>query len=275
MPLPSLILIHGYPFDHTMWKSVVLELDGTTKVITPDLPGFGDNSAQLGEPSIDLMADDLAKLLDLHNVRQAVVAGMSMGGYVALAFAERHRDRLAGLGLISTQATSDSPENQQTRRTLIEKVRREGTRPALDALLPKLFAEGNQNKNELTRFAIQGAENAGVDGICWALEAMARRPDRTSFLRVLEVPALVLHGVGDKIIPPERARQMSELIPDSKYVEVPGAGHATPLEAPSPVANALLELLSRSEKYLLRTPNRNDRAKNLPGIIIAPSERGL
>src|SRR4051812_20007881 len=101
MSFPALILIHGYPFDHTMWSEVVLALGDKTKIIAPDLPGFGDNPARNDEPSIDLMADDVAELFEFHHIKRAVVAGMSMGGYVALSFAERHKEQIAGLGLIS------------------------------------------------------------------------------------------------------------------------------------------------------------------------------
>ncbi|MEO5802928.1 MAG: alpha/beta hydrolase [Verrucomicrobiota bacterium] len=273
MPLPALILIHGYPFDHTMWKDVVLALENKTKVMTPDLPGFGDNPARNDEPSIDLMADDVAGLLQLHSVKRAVVAGMSMGGYVALSFAEKHKEYIAGLGLISTQAITDTPEIQQSRRNLIEKVQRDGTKPAVETLLPKMFSAANQNNSGLTRFPIDGAEKAGVEGICWALEAMARRPDRTGLLRTLKIPATVIHGTEDKIIPPERARQMSQMISNSKYVELPGVGHASPLEAPKAVADALLDLLRRSENFSASEPDK--RFRDEPGIIIAPTERGL
>lgn len=275
MPLPHLILIHGYPFDHTMWKYVVEMLGNKIPVIAPDLPGFGDNPVENAEPSIDLMADSVAKLLDLHNVRRAVVAGMSMGGYVALAFAQRHEDRMAGLGLISTQPAADSAETKQARKALIEKVRREGTKPAVDALLPKLFSDAHQTNPELAAFAIQGAEKAGVDGICWALQAMANRPDRTALLSKLQVPALVLHGSDDKIIPVARARQMAEMIPEANYVEAPDCGHATPLEAPRIVADALIDLLMRSEKAGHHSPKRDEHAAGLPGVTWAPSDRGL
>lgn len=273
MTLPPLILIHGYPFDHTMWKFVITALGNKTKVLAPDLPGFGDNPAENAEPSLDLMADDVAELFEFHNITHAVVAGMSMGGYVALAFAERHKHRLAGLGLISTQAFADSPEAQQARRAMIEKVRRAGTSPALDAVMPKLFSETNRDNAELKQFPISGSQNAGAAGICWALEAMARRPDRTSVLRALEVPASVIHGSDDKLVPCERAREMSRLIPDSQYVSVP-AGHASPLEAPQEVANALLGLLQRSADF--RPPEiRKHNIEGDPGIVIAPTERGL
>lgn len=255
-----------------MWKSVIVALEAKTKVIAPDLPGFGDNPVANTEPSIDAMADDVAGLFELHRISRAVVAGMSMGGYVALAFAERHKDRLAGLGLISTQSGADTPEIQKARREMIETVRHQGVAPATEALLPKLFGAQNENVAEMKRFPIEGAQNAGVDGICWALEAMARRPDRTHLLRQLKVPAAVIHGAEDKIVPAERARQMAQLIPDAKYVEFPG-GHASPLEAPKAVADALLELLQRSANFQSSVSNKHSRDE--PGIIIAPNERGL
>ncbi len=275
MPLPALILIHGYPFDHSMWNPVVVDLANQTKIITPDLPGFGDNPCENAEPSLDLMADDIAELLEFHHLKRAVVVGMSMGGYVALAFAERHKDRLAGIGLISTQTTADNFETQQARRTLIKKVRTEGTKAAADALSPKLFAAVNQFNADLIRIPNEGAAKSGVDGICWALEAMARRPDRTGILSTLKIPTLILHGEEDKIIPVERARQMARLIPDANYVELPGAGHATPMESPKAVANALLALLHRSEQFQPSTSGHEERLRTLPGVTWGPSERGL
>lgn len=276
MSLPALILIHGYTFDHTMWNSVVVELGKHTKVITPDLPGFGDNPVEINEPSIDRMADDVASLFEFHHLSHAVVVGMSMGGYVALSFADRHKTQIAGLGLVSTQAHADAPEAREGRRALIEKIRSTGIQPAIEALLPKLFAGKNGGNPDLAKFATEGAERAGVEGLSWALQAMATRPDRNSMLRTLHVPAVVIHGVDDKIIPAERARQMSDSIPDSKYVELPNVGHAAPLEAPKAVAGALLDLLKRSADFLAKHSRPHDeRSPDRPGVIWSPSERGL
>ncbi len=276
MSLPALILIHGYTFDHTMWDFVVAELGKHTKVITPDLPGFGDNPVEINEPSIDRMADDVAGLFEFHHLSHAVVAGMSMGGYVALSFAERHKAQIAGLGLISTQAHADTPEARDGRRALIEKIRSNGIQPAIDALLPKLFTEKKGGNPDLAKFATEGAKRAGVGGLSWALQAMATRPDRNSMLRTLHVPAVVIHGAEDRIIPADRARQMSESIPNSNYVEIPGVGHASPLEAPKAVADALLDLLKRSSDFLASHPRPpHEHPPDRPGVIWAPSERGL
>src|SRR4029434_2037975 len=139
------------------------------------------------EPSLELIADDVARQLP----GEAVIAGFAMGGYVALARAEKHPELVAGLALINSQAAADTEEARQGRRAMIEKVRKEGTRAATDVASPKLSANPRE---ELSRYALKGAERAGVAGITWALEAMARRPDRTQVLRRLGKPMLILHS---------------------------------------------------------------------------------
>jgi pimeloyl-ACP methyl ester carboxylesterase len=225
-----LVLLHGYPFDHTMWEKVVAKFEPDRRFLAPDLRGFGVDPGT-AEPALELMADDVAQQLP----GEAVVAGFSMGGYVALALAERHPKLVAGLALINSQAAADTDEARQGRRAMIEKVRNERTRAATDAAIPKLFASPRE---ELTRYALKGAERAGVVGIMWALEAMARRPDRTKVLRQLGKPILILHSTDDKFIPAERARDLATNL-KAKYVEIEGAGHCTPLEAPEKVAAAI------------------------------------
>jgi pimeloyl-ACP methyl ester carboxylesterase len=248
MSATTLILLHGYPFDHTMWDKVLAALPADTKVITPDLPGFGQTPPGAKEPSLDVMADEIAKLLEGQKIPQAVLAGFSMGGYVALSFAERCPDRVAGLALINSQALADTDEVRAGRRTIIQKIREQGPRAATEAALPKLFGAANANNPELIRYPIEGANKAGVTGITWALEAMARRPDRTVIVQRLPVPLLILHTTEDKFIPVERARDLAKQKPSARYVEVAGAGHCSPLEAPEDVARALLELLKRVEE---------------------------
>src|SRR5262245_38217683 len=151
MSAATLILLHGYPFDHSIWDKVVAALPGGIKVITPDLRGFGQTPVGTEEPSLDLMADDIAKRLDHEKIPQAVLAGFSMGGYVALSFAERYQKRVAGLALINSQTLADTDEVRAGRRAIIQKVRQEGVRAATDAAMPKLFGAANVNKAELHR----------------------------------------------------------------------------------------------------------------------------
>jgi pimeloyl-ACP methyl ester carboxylesterase len=110
-----------------------------------------------------------------------------------------------------------------------------------------MFAAANRTKPELAAVVTVGAEKAGVAGITWALEAMARRPDRSGVLARLTIPVLIVHGVEDQFIPVERARALAERMPGALYLEISGAGHCSPLETPEIVAKGLSELTARVE----------------------------
>jgi pimeloyl-ACP methyl ester carboxylesterase len=246
MESATLLLVHGYPFDHTLWDKVRPLLNSKVQVIAPDLRGFNGQPTGNEEPALEVMADDLAALVKNAGSQRAVVAGMSMGGYIALAFAERHPAMLAGLALVSSQAAADTEEARASRRATIEKVRANGPGVAAEATVPKLFAPKNSGREELKRIPETSAERAGIAGITWALEAMARRSDRTAILQSLAVPVSIIHGLHDAFIPVERARALAQTTREAEFVQVDGAGHATPLEAPERVAQALDHLIRRS-----------------------------
>ncbi len=244
MSHPTLVLLHGYPFEHTMWEKVIPHLDRRIKVVAPDLQGFGQKPASQEEPALEILAADLAKTLNGQGIRRAVLAGFSMGGYVGLAFADLYPDRVAGFALVNSQASPDSEEMRSGRRAMIEKVRREGARAAVEAARPKLFARKNADDPELARYAEDGAKHAGVAGITWALEAMARRPDRTGVLQKLDAPVIILHSNEDQFVPVDRARSLADKL-RAAYREIEGAGHCSPLEAPEAVANVFSDFVLR------------------------------
>jgi pimeloyl-ACP methyl ester carboxylesterase len=232
-----LVLLHGYPFDHTMWNGVIQALKWKERLITLDLPGFGKSPVLPGEPSLERMADGVAKVLE--EIERVVLAGFSMGGYVSLAVAQKVPSRIAGLALINSQPFGDSDEVRAGRRAMIEKVRKEGAGAAAEAALGKMFSQARSNDPDLARFPREGAEKAGAAGIIYALEAMARRPDRTEFLEGFDVPKLLIHSPEDRFIPVGRIRALGMRLSNIQYVEIPEAGHATPLEEPEAVAKAL------------------------------------
>jgi 3-oxoadipate enol-lactonase len=237
------VLIHGYPFDHTMWFSTIAVLGSKARVLAPDLPGFGRNPVLRDKPpALEGYADFLSEELARNSYEKALIAGMSMGGYVALAFAEKYPEKVCGLGLLSSQAAEDSSETKAARATTIKKIRSNGVSVVSETIVPKMFAD--KAPEDLKRYPVEGAEKAGVEGLCWALEAMAKRPDRTAVLKSLTVPVLILHGAHDKIIPASRARALAEECSKAIFVDVPGAGHATPLEAPDAVAGGIVRLLN-------------------------------
>lgn len=244
-----LLLIHGYPFDHTMWFSTIAALGTHARVIAPDLPGFGKAPVSIDRPaSLEIYAQNLARELAELPHEKVVVAGMSMGGYVALAFAELFPEKLCGLGLISSQAGADSPEIKQGRKESITRIRAQGVQVVTEALVPKMFSD--RAAPDLHEYVVKGASKAGVEGLSWALEAMARRPDRGVFLKSLTCPVLLVHGSEDRIVPIAKAREMAEECRKPLFIEVRGAGHATPLEAPDHVATGLMRLMEACRNRL-------------------------
>ncbi len=232
----TLILLHGFPFDHKLWNHVVPLLPKTLQILAPDLRGVNRALSTGVQPSIDIMADDIATLMDHRGIEQAYVAGMSMGGYVALAFAQRYRHRLAGIALVNSHAWADTPEARESRYKLIAEMNQKGVEAVLNAMLPRLFSERNPAWDA---FAVQAASHAGIEGLAWQLEAMASRPERVDLLGTLALPALVIHGEEDRIVSLERSKDMVKCLPFGQLTVIPGAGHGTPIEAPSAVAEAL------------------------------------
>lgn len=239
-----LLLIHGYPFDHTLWFSTIASLGSKAKVIAPDLPGFGKATLlPRKKPSMENYAEFLMhELIDTRH-EKVVIAGMSMGGYVALAFAQKYPDKVLGLGLISSQAAADTTEAKQGRKEMIQKIRDRGVVAVTDAIIPKMFSARNESNSDLRIFPEEAAEKAGPESLIWALEAMAARPDYSQFLGILPYPVLIVHGTDDKIVPFSKARLTAEKCRKPIFVEATGAGHATPLEAPDEVATGLTKLM--------------------------------
>jgi 3-oxoadipate enol-lactonase len=236
-----LLLVHGFPLDHSMWAEQIDRLSARCRVIAPDLPGFGRSPAVADKVGMAQFADDLAALLDALQIAEPIVlCGLSMGGYIALQFWRRHRTRLRGLVLCDTRATADSPEAAQTRLAAAERVLREGTGALAESMLPNLFsAATRQQRPELVEAARAVILAADRRGVAAAARGMAERPEMTGALPQIDCPALVMGGEHDAITPPHEMRRMAEAMPRASFVEIRGAGHMAPLENPAEVNAAL------------------------------------
>jgi 3-oxoadipate enol-lactonase len=232
-----LVLVHGFPLDHTTWEPLLPDLEDHFDVILPDLRGFGQSDAPDGPYSMSQMADDIAALLDAINIQKTYIAGHSMGGYVALAFSCAYPQRVLGLGLVGSQAAVDAPERKSARYATAAQVALEGVSAVL-GMAEKLSADSSHIP--FFRELIQCQRPAGVMG---ALKAMAERPDSLSYLSSFAFPVVVVHGLADVLIPVERSREMAALIPQAKLVELAGVGHSPALEAHIETAEALKGLL--------------------------------
>ena len=231
---PTLVLIHGYPLDHSIWAELAPSLEHDFDLIIPDLRGFGHSDVMEADDSIIDYASDLADLLTRLNIRKAHLAGHSMGGYVALAFAREYETRVAGLAMVSSQMAADPPERKAARYASAKQVMEQGVGPIVEAMAPKLSADPR-----LQEFARELIAKQPPLGICSALSAMAERPDSTDIFAGLPFPVVIVHGDADALIPVERAREMKAALPSAHYVELPGVGHLPMMENPRGVAEAL------------------------------------
>lgn len=242
-----LLLVHGFPLDHTMWSGQVDALADVCRVIAPDLRGFGTSIVSAGTVTMERFADDLAELLDaLEIVEQVALCGLSMGGYVAWQFWQRHRTRLAKLILCDTRAAADTPESARVRRDSAERVLREGPGFLADGMIEKLFAPKTgraARREEFIEATRQTILNTPPVGIAAALRGMAQRADVTGLLPDIDVPTLVVCGQYDAISTVDEMRNIAARIPAARFVEVPNAGHMAPLENPAVVNEAIRSFL--------------------------------
>lgn len=237
------VLLHGYPFDRTMWRDQLLGIHGH-RLLALDLRGFGASDRGEGMMTMGDYADDVAALLDTLGHQRAVVVGLSMGGYVALAFAERHRERLAGLVLMDTKASPDDEAGRKGRDETIATVTADGTSKPVATMMEKLFA--GDTPAELRERVLAMMQRATPSAMIAALGAMRDRPDRRALLPQLSgIPALVVVGKEDRLTPPDVNREMAEAMPGADFVLVEGAGHLPPMERPQTVNEALQPFLDR------------------------------
>ena len=227
------VLIHGFPLNHTPWMALLPHLGGAD-VIMPDLRGFGESAVVDGTYGIGDMADDVIALLDALLIEKATFVGHSMGGYIALAIARKHKERVAGLGLVSTQALADTPEGKAKRYATAQQVGELGSVVVADAMSVKLSA--NPQHVAPLRELILRQPAAGIMG---ALAAMAERPASTDLLPTFNFPVAIVHGLADGLIPVERSREMKSAIAGATLTELANVGHCPMLEAPVETAKAL------------------------------------
>jgi 3-oxoadipate enol-lactonase len=241
-----LVLLHAFPFDRRLFAPQRAALPAHVRLVLPDLHGFGA-AADSPASTLEAHADDVARLLDHLRIERAVVAGVSMGGYAALAFLERHAARLAGLGLLNTRSAADTPEGAATRRATAARARAEGVEPVAAGMRARLISEATRSAQpELAATLDAWMLAQPAEGVACALEAMAARPDRTPLLRALAVPALVVAGDSDAIVPIADSQAMARAIPDAEFVVVPDTAHLAHLERPEVVNAALLRLVERA-----------------------------
>jgi len=227
-----------------MWSPIRTAVEQVARLITPDLRGFGGSDKPQGDYGMETLAGDVLRLADRLGVERFVLGGHSMGGYVALRLAASHAERLAGLILIDTRASADTPEGKVRRTVAIERIRRGEAAAFLDEFILNLLGESTRARaprlaTELRALAAEVPDHV----LAGCLAGMRDRPDSVQVLSTLDLPALVITGQEDTLAPPEVAHQMAAALRRGRLAVIPLAGHTPSVERPIPTAEAILAFL--------------------------------
>jgi 3-oxoadipate enol-lactonase len=241
----AVVLLHAFPMNSRMWEPQIEALRGRWRVIAPDFPGFGLSGAPAETPSLEQYASGVVTLLKQLHVENAVVVGLSMGGYVAFRLVNELGPRLRGLLLADTRPTADTEEAVVARHELAAEVEAEGVEAAASEFLPKLLGSTTlrMRPSLIDRVRAIMLENT-VPGVAGALRAMAGRGDVSALLPRIRCPVICVAGEEDIVTPPDVARATAEKIPAARAEIIPQAGHLTNLEAPEAFNDILAQLLA-------------------------------
>ncbi len=242
------VLLHGFPFNRSMWSEQIEALMPRHRILAPDLRGHGETEATAAPASMEEMAMDVAALMEKLNISRAAVCGFSMGGYVALAMYRMFPLRARALILADTRPGADTKEAQATRETQAQQAMEEGMAGLADAMLPKLLSPKTVARNPAVVARVREMIlKTTPEGAAAALRGMAQRRDQTSFLSRVVSPALIAVGREDAITPLAEAELMHKEIGGSRLEIIDDAGHVSNLEQPERFNQALTKFLRELE----------------------------
>jgi pimeloyl-ACP methyl ester carboxylesterase len=238
------VLLHAFPLNARMWEGQLALADRGWRVIAPHFRGFDGGKDDSPAQSVDDYAGDVVDLLDALHIHEAVVGGLSMGGYVAFALLRHAARYIQGLILADTKAPADTPEAVEGRKRMIDLVGSKGPAAVAEEMIPKLLGETTRRtRPEVVDRVRALATSSSAEAIAGALRALMTRPDATPQLPTIHVPTLVVVGEEDTVTPRAAAEEMHRDIAGSELVVIPAAGHLSNLEQPAAFDAALARFL--------------------------------
>ena len=241
---PHLLLIHGFPLDHSMWQPNLEALESVAHVLAPDLLAFGTAEEVPAVLTMEHLADQLKEQLDAQDIQRTVLCGLSMGGYVALAFLERWPERVAGLILCNTRSIADTEEAKQGREATALDALTKGSAVIARAMTPKLLSEHTRSTfPELANTVEAMIARQRPEAIAAASRGMALRPDRTAVLRGTDMPTLIITSENDALMPLPTSQSMADASAHSTLVVLPHAGHLSNVEAVEGFNKAVIDFI--------------------------------
>ncbi|MFF3948455.1 alpha/beta fold hydrolase [Streptomyces sp. NPDC001902] len=243
-PGTPLVLVHGHPFDRSMWAPQVPAAAAGRRVVVPDLRGYGASEAVPGVTPLETFARDIAALMDRLGVPEAVVGGLSMGGQIVMEFQRLFPGRVAGLVLADTFPGAETAQGRQARDAMAERLLAEGMDGYAGEVLDRMITPRNVTAlPEVAAHVLRMMRGTSPEGAAAALRGRARRPDYGAVLAAVRVPTLIVVGRDDVYTPVAEAEAMHAAVRGSRLVVVEDAGHLPNLERPEEFNDALRRFL--------------------------------
>ncbi|WP_420147755.1 alpha/beta fold hydrolase [Spirosoma sp.] len=233
----SVVLVHGHGVDASIWNGIYADLSLEANVLKPDFSRLNNHT------TIEAYAEELYGHLQSAQIDKVILVGHSMGGYIALAFADQHPEMIQGLVLYHSTATADDEARKEARRQAIEELQKNGTAPFIRKQMPKMVAPAYPA--EKTQALIDRFEQLPADALVAGLKAMAARPDRTHVLRNAQFPILLVLGQEDQVIPYEKVAKLAELSSQVSVAPVNEAGHLSMVEQPDVAISILRSFVDK------------------------------
>jgi 3-oxoadipate enol-lactonase len=243
------IFLHAFPLNRGMWSDLMVALlnEQRFRLVALDWRGFGESEINTDRSTMELLADDVAGLMDALGMPQAVLCGLSMGGYAAFAFLRKYPERVRGLILADTRPGADSEEGKANREKVARLAEEQGTGAIADLQIPNLLADDTRQHHPDVEAHVRQMINAATSaGIAAASRGMAMRTDSTDLLARISCPTLVLVGEHDGLTPPTVARDYATRIPGAQFAVISQAGHLSNLEQPVTFLQIVREFLLAS-----------------------------
>lgn len=237
-----LLFLHAFPLNRSMWSGELMALlqDGRFRLVALDWRGFGESDTTEGISTMEQFADDVAGLMDELGMQDAILCGLSMGGYAAFAFLRKYPQRVKGLILADTRPGADTDEAKANRENVAHIAETQGTAAIADLQVPKLIAEETrQHRAEVEASIRRMIDAATSEGIAAASRGMAQRSDASDLLASITCPTLVIVGEHDILTPPAVAQEYASRIPNAQCIMIPSAGHLANLEQPEAFHQAM------------------------------------
>lgn len=238
------VFVHAFPLNQTMWDPQLSALQHSFRMITIDLRGFGGSDAPGGPYSMTQMADDVRALLYHLEIDRVTLVGLSMGGYISLAFLRKYSQIVRAIVLADTRATGDAPEARERRLISADKAEREGQQAIADDMVPMLLGRTSiDSRPEVVRRVREMIEGNTAQGIAAAQRGMSERVDSTALLSQLDLPCQIIVGAEDVLTPVSEAEAMHQGIKGARFNVIDRAGHLSNLEQPEEFNKVLSDFI--------------------------------